>query len=227
MGEQQFPRYSFLGLFLALVALILLPPFFGDGAELIQKLVWLVVLLAMLWLVTHDHRLMLIGGVFALPILVLSGHSLVNEATVWTLGYGIFGIIFMLFILSYLLRFVVVTRRVSGDLIFASLCVYLLIGVIWAYVYLMMELVTPEAFSIDIDVQQGYSALLRELLYYSYVTLTTLGYGDITPGTPIARSWAAMEAIVGQLYLTVIVARLMGLYIATELAGADSEDSQS
>lgn len=227
MGEQQFPRYSFLGLFLALVALILLPPFFGDGAELIQKLVWLVVLLAMLWLVTHDRRLMLIGGVFALPILVISGHSLVNEATVWTLGYGIFGIIFMLFILTHLLHFVVVTRRVSSDLIFASLCVYLLIGVIWAYIYLTMELVTPEAFSIDVDVQQGYSALLRELLYYSYVTLTTLGYGDITPVTPIARSWAAMEAIVGQLYLTVIVARLMGLYIATELSGGDSEDSQS
>jgi ion channel len=227
MGEEQFPRYSFLGLFLALVALILLPPFFGDGAELIQKLVWLAVLLAMLWLVTHDRRLMLIGVVFSLPILVISGYSLVNEATVWTLGYGIFGIIFMLFILSHLLRFVVVARRVSGDLIFASLCVYLLIGVIWAYVYLMMELVTPEAFSIDIDVQQGYSALLRELIYYSYVTLTTLGYGDITPGTPIARSWAAMEAIVGQLYLTVIVARLMGLYIATELVGGDSEDSQS
>lgn len=227
MGEEQFPRYSFLGLFLTLVALILLPPFFGDGSPLIQKLVWLAVLLAMLWLVTHDRRLMLIGGVFALPVLAISGQSLINEAAVWTLGYGIFGIIFMLFILSHLLRFVVVTRRVSGDLIFASLCAYLIIGVIWAYIYLMMALVTPEAFSIDTGLEQGYSALLRELLYYSYVTLTTLGYGDITPVTPIARSWSAMEAIVGQLYLTVIVARLMGLYIATELAGRDSEDSQS
>ncbi|MBQ0711592.1 MAG: two pore domain potassium channel family protein [Porticoccus sp.] len=227
MGDQQFPRYSFLGLFFALVSLILLPPFFGDGAGLIQKLVWLAVLLSMLWLVTHDHRSMLIGGVFALPVLLISGQSLVNEASVWTLGYVFFAIIFMLFILSHLLRFVVVTKRVSGDLIFASLCVYLLIGVIWAYIYLMMEVVTPEAFSIDVDVQQGYTALLRELLYYSYVTLTTLGYGDITPGTPVARSWSAMEAIVGQLYLTVIVARLMGLYISTELAGADSEDSQS
>ena len=227
MGDQQFPRYSFLGLFFALVSLILLPPFFGDGAGLIQKLVWLAVLLAMLWLVTHDHRSMLIGGVFALPVLLISGQSLVNEASVWTLGYVFFAIIFMLFILSHLLRFVVVTKRVSGDLIFASLCVYLLIGVIWAYIYLMMELVTPEAFSIDVDVQHGYTALLRELLYYSYVTLTTLGYGDITPGTPVARSWSAMEAIVGQLYLTVIVARLMGLYISTELAGSDSEDSES
>lgn len=226
MGDQQFPRYSFLGVFIALVSLILLPPFFGDGAGLIQKLVWFAVLLSMLWLVTHDHRSMLIGGVFALPILLISGQSLVNEASVWTLGYVFFAIIFMLYILYHLLRFVVIAKRVSGDLIFASLCVYLLIGVIWAYIYMMMELVTPEAFSIDIDIQYGYSALMRELLYYSYVTLTTLGYGDITPGTSIARSWAAMEAIVGQLYLAVIVARLMGLYIAAELLGTDSEDSQ-
>ena len=226
MSEQQFPRYSFLGLFLSLVALILLPPFFGDNLGFIQKLVWFATLLAGLWLVTHNHRLLLVAGVLALPVLVVSGQSLVGEATIWTLGYGCISMIFMLFILGHLLRFVVVSKRVSSDLIFASLCVYLLIGVVWAHIYLLMELVTPEALSIPTEIGQSYSALLRELLYYSYVTLTTLGYGDIIPGTPIARSWAAMEAIVGQLYLAVIVARLMGLYIASELTGADSEDSQ-
>ncbi|MEH6468853.1 MAG: ion channel [Porticoccus sp.] len=227
MDDQQFPRYSFLALFLSLVALILLPPFFGDDLALIQKLMWLATLLAGLWLVTHNRWLLLIAGVLALPVLVVSWQSLVGKATIWSLGHGCISLILLLFIVGHLLRFVVVTRRVSSDLIFASLCVYLLIGVIWAHIYLLMELVIPEAFSINADKGQSYSALLRELLYYSYVTLTTLGYGDIIPGAPITRSWAAMEAIVGQLYLTVIVARLMGLYIATELRGDDTEDSQT
>jgi Ion channel len=227
MGDHQFPRYSFLGLFLSLVALILLPPFFGGDLALIQKLMWIATLLAGLWLVTHKRRLLLIAGVLALPILVISGQSTVGEVTVWSLGSSCITLILMLFILCHLLRFVVVAKRVSSDLIFASLCVYLLIGVIWAYIYLVMQLVIPEAFFFNTDIGQSYSDLLRELMYYSYVTLTTLGYGDIVPVTPMARSWAAMEAVVGQLYLAVIVARLMGLYIGAELAGGDSDDSQS
>ncbi|MEH6616265.1 MAG: potassium channel family protein [Porticoccus sp.] len=226
MGDQQFPRYSFLGLFISLIALILLPPFFGGDLALIQKLMWISTLLAGLWLVTHNQRLLLIAGVLALPVLVVSGQSMVGEGTVQSLGSSCITLILLLFILGHLLRFVVVSNRVSGDLIFASLCVYLLIGVIWAYIYLVMELVTPGAFSINEDIGQSHSALLRELLYYSYVTLTTLGYGDILPVTSITRAWAAMEAIVGQLYLAVIVARLMGLYIAAELRNVDAEDSQ-
>ena len=227
MGDHQFPRYSFLGLFISLVALILLPPFFGGNLVLIHKLMWIVTLLAGLWLVTRNHRLLLIAGVLALPVLVVSGQSMVGKATVQTLVSSGVTLILFLFIMGHLLRFVVVSKRVGSDLIFASLCVYLLIGVIWAYIYFVMALVTPEAFPINTDIEQSYSALLREFFYYSYVTLTTLGYGDIIPATPIARSWAAMEAIVGQLYLTVIVARLMGLYIATELRGDDTEDSQT
>jgi voltage-gated potassium channel len=227
MGDQQFPRYSFLGLFISLVALILLPPFFGGNLVFIQKIMWVATLLMGLWLVTHNRRLLLIAVVLAIPILVVSGTDLVGEAIAPVLAASCITLILLLFILTHLLRFVVLTKRVSSDLIFASLCVYLLIGVIWAYIYFVMALLIPESFSISTDIGGTYSVLLRELLYYSYVTLTTLGYGDIAPETPIARSWAAMEAIVGQLYLTVVVARLMGLYIANELREADTEDTQS
>lgn len=227
MGDEQFPRYSFLGLFISLVALILLPPFFGGNLVFIQKIMWIATLLTGLWLVTHNRRLLLVAGILAVPILVVSGTDLVGEAIAPILAASCITLILLLFIIIHLLRFVVLTKRVSSDLIFASLCVYLLIGVIWAYIYFVMALLTPESFAINTDIGGTYSVLLRELLYYSYVTLTTLGYGDITPGTSIARSWAAMEAIVGQLYLAVIVARLMGLYIAAELRNVDAEDSQS
>ena len=63
------------------------------------------------------------------------------------------------------------------------------------------------------SVEERYS---RDFTYYSYVTLTTLGYGDITPKTPTAKYLATLEAIIGQLYLAVLIARLVGLYIAQE-----------
>ena len=227
MGDEQFPRYSFLGLFISLVALILLPPFFGDNLVFIQKILWIATLLTGLWLVTHNRRLLLVGGILAVPILVVSGTSLVGESIAPILATSCITLILLLFIIIHLLRFVVLTKRVSSDLIFASLCVYLLLGMIWAYIYFVMALLIPETFFINTGTGGTYSVLLREFLYYSYVTLTTLGYGDITPGTSSARSWAAMEAIVGQLYLTVVVARLMGLYIANELKESDTDDPQT
>lgn len=64
-----------------------------------------------------------------------------------------------------------------------------------------------------------------EMIYYSFVTLTTLGYGDIVPVSPSARSLATLEALTGQLYLTVLVARLVGLQI-THSARRRSEDQE-
>lgn len=91
-----------------------------------------------------------------------------------------------------------------------AICVYLLIGVAWAVMYgLLDELTLMPAFTnleaADID------RTLNGFLYYSFVTLTTLGYGDIFPVSPIARTLAYMEAAIGQLYLTILVAALVGL----------------
>ncbi|MEZ5528339.1 MAG: ion channel [Porticoccaceae bacterium] len=63
---------------------------------------------------------------------------------------------------------------------------------------------------------QSYSAMLGEFICFSYVTQSTLGYGDVLPVSPIARSWATVEAIMGQLYLAIVVARLLGIYISKE-----------
>lgn len=217
MNNYKFPRYSFLGLFLTLVVLLLVPTFFRQNFELAHNLVWSTSLLAGLWLVTHKRYMLLIGSFLVIPCMILSWLSLPAVSSNWSLIYSFILTVFLLFILGHLLHFVVVTRRVSSDLIFASLCAYLLIGLVWAHIYLIMELFFPGSFSINNDLVLSYSTLPQQFSYYSFVTLTTLGYGDIAPVTPLAQSWAVMEAIMGQLYLAIIVARLMGLYIGTEL----------
>ncbi|MEE8452822.1 MAG: potassium channel family protein [Thermoguttaceae bacterium] len=108
---------------------------------------------------------------------------------------------------------------VTTDKLCGAMCVYLLIGVIWAVLYSLIEYGSPGSFAVSqaalaLDGRNGsgYEAFAT-LEYFSFVTLTTLGYGDITPVSPAARTLASFEAIVGQLYLAVMIARLVGLHI--------------
>ncbi|MEO1068172.1 MAG: ion channel [Cyanobacteria bacterium J06638_6] len=88
------------------------------------------------------------------------------------------------------------------------LCVYFLFGVVWALLYALVEATVPGSYS-----NVSATADIDLFMYYSLVTLTTLGYGDIAPLLAPAQSLAAMEAFVGQIYLAVIIARLIGLHM--------------
>lgn len=86
-----------------------------------------------------------------------------------------------------------------------------MIGLIWAHAYELLYLIHPDAFSGAVGNAPG----ALTWIYYSFVTLTTMGYGDITPVHPIARSLAISEALAGQLYIAVTLARLMALHVST------------
>jgi hypothetical protein len=83
---------------------------------------------------------------------------------------------------------------------------YLLAALMWAFVYTFLELIDPASFNIDMSRSQDYLLVFQ---YFSFVTLTTLGYGDITPVTEVAKAITVLEAVVGQLYLVVAVAWLV------------------
>ncbi len=91
-------------------------------------------------------------------------------------------------------------------------CIYLLSGALWGIVYLLLSVVSPASF-VGIT-GETWSEQLNEFIYHSFVTLTTLGYGDITPTAPVARTLSYLEAVLGQMYLTVLVAALVGIHIA-------------
>lgn len=103
-------------------------------------------------------------------------------------------------------------RKVTMSLIHGAIAVYLLIGVCFSFVYLLVFSADPTAFR----GVEGAAAAFNEFLYFSFVTLTTLGYGDVTPVTRIGGSLATMEATLGQIYLTVLVARLVGMQISQQ-----------
>jgi hypothetical protein len=110
------------------------------------------------------------------------------------------------------------TRNVTGNVVAASLCVYIIIGILWAHLYLILDVIEEGRDSFA-NLSPGEEQKRSELVYFSFVTLTTLGYGDVTPVTRYARSAAMVEAIVGQIYLVVIVARLVALRLTHDLQG--------
>jgi hypothetical protein len=107
--------------------------------------------------------------------------------------------------------------RIDKERLFASLSLYLLFGLIFSIIFVVVEELLPGSFRYP-DLQSPGSELkpLAQLIYFSYVTLATLGYGDIVPVSGPAKGLAILEAIIGQMYLVVVVARLVSLYDQTE-----------
>jgi len=91
-----------------------------------------------------------------------------------------------------------------------AMCIYEMIGLIWAVMYAVIASLSPEAFA-GLDA----AAPFWDFVYYSFVTLTTLGYGDVTPHAALAKSLAYMEAVIGQLYIAVLIASLIGSHLAS------------
>jgi len=116
-------------------------------------------------------------------------------------------------------RQVLFTGPIDGNKIVGAICIYLLMGLIWSLFYLFIAQATPDAFN---GLQQAvWYDNFADVAYYSFVTLTTLGYGDISPVVPLARFFVYMEAIVGVFYMAILVASLIG--IRTSAAQVDKD----
>lgn len=124
---------------------------------------------------------------------------------------------------AYFLFYIVVTleiikqvwesEKVNRNVIFGLICGYVSIGLIGFFVCLSIEMVYPASFSGLVPVSTNPVTIIEELIYFSYITLTTIGYGDILPVTPLARKAAVLIGLVGQIYLVVITAIVVGKYV--------------
>lgn len=105
-------------------------------------------------------------------------------------------------------RQVLLTGAVDSNKIVGAICIYLLMGIAWAEAYLLVERLFPG--SIPALSGENWRHHVEDALYFSYITLTTLGYGDISPAQPLARYLAYIQAVVGQFYIAIVVASLIG-----------------
>jgi hypothetical protein len=124
----------------------------------------------------------------------------------------ILGMIFMLFLFAVLIIQVFRSGTVTAHRIRGAMVVYLLMGGMWSFLYYVVALTTPHAFNWPEGLDAGNRQAVQQVLtYFSFTTLTTTGFGDITPAIPLTRTLAMFEALAGQLYLVVTLTRLVSL----------------
>ena len=117
--------------------------------------------------------------------------------------------------------------RMTPDRVAGAIAVYLLLGLLWALVYGMVSSTDPDAFTGLASFSLEESGAQQDFIYFSFVTLTTLGYGDMSPVSPFAKTLAWFEAVFGQLYLAVTIARLVSLEVTHSAALLDKDDEGS
>ena len=188
----------------------------GELGELALQLFYQVLLFVTL-LTTARRRWILAAGLTLLVLsivcsfLPLFGAEGDRQLVSSLLGVGVLLIVVALSI-ARMLR----AREVDARMLSGSASVFLLLGILWSLSYNALELRYPGSFA---GLQRSGAAnqweTLGSLHYFSFTTLTTLGYGDIVPRTPMARALTNLEAIVGQLFLVVMVARLVALQTAS------------
>jgi len=132
------------------------------------------------------------------------------------------GLLLLLFVTVVVLAGVVEHGPVDVDRIAGAVAAYLLLGLTWAVLFAVLAMASPAAFQLPpaVDAAQAIRSGDGSVFYYfSFVTLTTLGFGDVVPLSPAARTLTWLEAVVGQLYLAILIARLVGLQITQHRDG--------
>ena len=222
----------FTHLLIALSLLLFLSPLVGTFGYLLGQTVSVVlvvtalavVLLAAALAVSDNARQTRVSLILAGVCVALTLLAQLFESPTMRIGQQILTIGFLTHVVQMIIRSLFRQHSVDYDTIAASLCGYLLIGVVFAVVYSLAMEINVSAIS-NTQADQTSKIALRfgdrhtvTSLYFSFVTLTTLGYGDITPVSTTARMLTTAEALIGQLYLVVLVARLVGLHISNEMA---------
>ena len=204
--------HALLASFLLLMAS---QPFAEVGGGFLVRLGWACLLVACIVAVASRRRLLIIGLVLGVPAVSL----LFVPGRVPTVAGGFLSIATLAFICFVILKRIFEHPVVRSATVSASLVVYLAFGLVWGKAYWLVEYFCPGSFTGLSGT--GVVEVQRDLFYYSYVTLATLGYGDINPVSPEARSLAITEAVVGQLYLVVLVAGLVGMHLTRRRSGPD------
>jgi voltage-gated potassium channel len=219
---QQYRPWRFLVLLVSLILLLVIQPIvqgFSVRSPLFSVFYSLVMVAAILSL--FEGR-WLRWAVLVLGVLVLLGRWMAyllvaSSEDAITLADHFGEIIFLGFVAAMILRAIFTQSSISTDSIFGAICVYLLVGLAWGSLYSMTEVFRPGSFEASGKLAESLnSAETRQpvFTYYSFVTMTTVGYGDITPVSPPARTLAWLEAMMGQFYIAVLVAFIVGIRVS-------------
>lgn len=210
-------KNDFSYLLTALLVFLIVVPIATDlhllSPEIIRAGGFSALLAIGLWSLRSSGRVFSAAIAFVVAGIVLSALFAYNDQIMFRLGSTLSMLAFLLLATSEAMQQIAKGNNISANRIVGAICVYLMLGIIWALSYAFLETIVPGSFK-GVTEHLASTSWNPDWVYFSFVTLSTLGYGDITPVTYSARALSYFEAIVGQFYLAVLVAGLVGAYLS-------------
>jgi voltage-gated potassium channel len=214
--KSSFKRANFIYLLAALLAFLILSPLaqiiFPQNASIIVNFTFTITIVIGVWSLIDDRKWFLFGlGLAAFSLLLALLEFFYSSEFIYIASILVL-LFFLVNSLVLAIKHILFGPKIDMNKIVGSITIYLLIGIIWALLYGLIEVLIEGSFSGNLLNVGG--SRFWDLIYFSFVTLTTLGYGDILPMNTYARTLAYIEAIVGQFYIALLVASLVGAHLS-------------
>jgi uncharacterized membrane protein len=196
-----------------ILAMLVIVPFLGDFSRFrfVVDMVVTGIFIAVMYAISDKKYNLFLALFLVIPMFVDIWADYFSSAEKTLVVSQICGILFIGFAIFNIIKFMLKQKEVTREMIYAAVVVYLLMALLWSNVYQLLETFAPGSFEMPGGQMQNDRLLF---LYFSLVTITTLGYGDMTPLTDRAAGLASVEALTGQIYLVVLVAWLVGMHVS-------------
>jgi hypothetical protein len=222
-------RYSAVNLLVALGLFFVSAPFVQDlpNGDLVESLLLTLVMMVAVVAVGGQRKFLIIALVLLAPALAGKWLNHFRPDLLHPAVFLVASVFFFGLVISRLLVFIVRAPRVDANVLCAGVAGFLLLGLLWMPAYAAVARLNPHAFSLPAAPDapatlDGFSAF-----YFSFITLCTVGYGDIAPVSNVARMLAMMEAIAGLFYMAVLISRLVSVYSSAPPAAAAARPGQN
>ncbi|MBA3602835.1 MAG: two pore domain potassium channel family protein [Parachlamydiaceae bacterium] len=211
---------GFLGAFFAIISIFFVIPLLEKNfyTHLILQSSFTLLILSTIYTVEKQQTILISGFFFLTPFIYFDALGFHYHSMIYMALAHLFSSIFTLVAIIILMRKILHASKVNAELIFGAMMVYLLSGILWANFYFIEDIICPGCFNgvgiLNFDNTNFLSIYEQQFnfLYYSFATLATLGMGDITPLSHLAKSLTAMEAMFGQLFVAIIIAKLVSVW---------------
>ena len=210
-------KSNFSYLLVALLIFLIGVPIAEDlnilSQPVVRTLGFVTLLVIGVWSLKSSGPIFLIGMGFAVAAILLNVIAVATDNQAIAAGSFAMLMFFLLIAIINTLRQVAFGHEISFNRLVGAVCVYLLLGLIWAVAYTLIEIAQPGSFD-GLAYTGGAGGWNPSWIYFSFVTMTTLGYGDLLPIGSTARMFAYLQAVFGQFYIAVLVAGLVSAYIS-------------
>lgn len=222
--EEEFEG-NFLYLLASMISLMLVTSTLGHFEAWLAHLIWELMIMATLiigvWSLAHDRKWFRTGIALSFTIMLL---VIIAESTkINWLVYLIVLCWYLFFLMAFVftVKAVIRTREIDANSIVGAICIFMMAAYLWAMTYSVILMFEPAAFK-GVEIGPSVAERFSQMSYFSFVTITTLGFGDISPVLPLAQSLVVLEAMFGQFFIAIFVAGMVAIHVSNKMNARQS-----